>query len=151
MDNAVNLRVNCISCSKLQTLTLPAGGYRQWRHGVSVQEAFPDESAETREMLTSGVCPACWNRMEGDVEEEDEMADRREEAARDARKARDKASDELAAVQAESSEALAQMDRERVTGVKNALVAAKEALARAESAAASFFKAVRAKRRASKA
>ena len=33
-----------------------------------VQRCFPDMSAENREMLVSGTCPACWDSMFGGME-----------------------------------------------------------------------------------
>lgn len=49
-----------------------------WQGGQLVQIAFPYLSAEEREMLISGTCKECWDKMftpdekEGDSEESDE-------------------------------------------------------------------------------
>ena len=56
----------CTHCGSASTLTVDADGYRQWRSGAYIQEAFPDMDADTRELLVSGTHPACWTAMFGE-------------------------------------------------------------------------------------
>lgn len=37
-----------------------------WEDGELVQNAFPYLSADEREMLISGICPKCWEKMFGE-------------------------------------------------------------------------------------
>ena len=37
--------------------------YLDWQDGELAQDAFPYLSANEREMLISGCCPRCWNKM----------------------------------------------------------------------------------------
>ena len=34
-----------------------------WGHGMKTQDAFPYLSANEREMLISGICPDCWDKL----------------------------------------------------------------------------------------
>ena len=43
-------------CSEVRTMTVPAEAYRAWRDGAFVQVAFPDLSADEREVLLTGYC-----------------------------------------------------------------------------------------------
>ena len=44
---------------------VPLDGYNDWLNGELIQNAMPDLSPEEREMLISGVCPECWQKMMG--------------------------------------------------------------------------------------
>lgn len=37
----------------------------KWENGELAQKAFPYLSADEREMLISGYCPICWDKMFG--------------------------------------------------------------------------------------
>lgn len=37
--------------------------YLDWQNGELAQDAFPYLSANEREMLISGCCPRCWDKM----------------------------------------------------------------------------------------
>ena len=37
--------------------------YLDWSDGMKAQDAFPYLSANEREMLISGICPTCWDKM----------------------------------------------------------------------------------------
>ena len=56
----------CIHCNETSTLTVDADGYRQWVSGALIQDAFPDMDADNRELLISGIHPACWDTMFGE-------------------------------------------------------------------------------------
>lgn len=57
----------CVVCSERSVLTVDADAYRQWLHGELIHKAFPDMTADRRELLISGTHPACWDSMfEGD-------------------------------------------------------------------------------------
>ncbi len=72
----VVVEVTCPFCGKVNQLTLPTEGYTAWKlHGILVQNAFPQLSAEDRELLISGICPTCWDGMFPDEEEEENWYD----------------------------------------------------------------------------
>ena len=56
----------CIHCNETSTITVDAASYRRWRSGALIQDAFPDMDADTRELLISGIHPACWDTMFGE-------------------------------------------------------------------------------------
>lgn len=65
----------CPFCGKGHEILVNEDDYYDWDDGKLAQEAFPYLSAEEREMLISGICPTCWDKMFGGgsfVEDEDE-------------------------------------------------------------------------------
>lgn len=61
----------CPHCHKLQTLEVDDSQYYDWLAGKNIQRAFPNLSADQREILMSGICPECWE----DIFEEDDEED----------------------------------------------------------------------------
>lgn len=41
------------------------GGRSMWERGAYIQDAFPRLSPEDREILISGTCPKCWDKIFG--------------------------------------------------------------------------------------
>lgn len=69
----VTLAIICPLCGNTSYLTVPTDGYTAWKlHGVLVQDAFPQLSAEDRELLISGICPTCWDNLFSCKDEENE-------------------------------------------------------------------------------
>lgn len=63
----------CPFCHKGHEVEVNEFDYFDWSEGELAQDAFPYLTAAEREMLISGVCPTCWDKMFGiDEEEEDE-------------------------------------------------------------------------------
>lgn len=56
---------SCPCCGKANEIEVNEMDYFDWDDGELVQDAFPYLSAEEREMLISGICPTCWNKMFG--------------------------------------------------------------------------------------
>ena len=61
----------CPHCHKLQTLEVDDSQYYDWMAGKNIQRAFPNLSADQREILMSGICPECWEDIFGEDDEED--------------------------------------------------------------------------------
>ena len=84
MDNALQVNVVCRLCEESQIVTVPREGYLRFQKGIAIQSAMPEIPADQRELLISGVCPACWKELEteseGDEEDfiEDDVADAKE-------------------------------------------------------------------------
>lgn len=61
----------CPFCGRGNEVEVNEIDYLDWDDGVHVQDAFPYLSAGEREMLVSGICPDCWDKMFGQMEDED--------------------------------------------------------------------------------
>lgn len=55
--------VTCPLCGQESIIQVNPKGYYNWRHGVCIQEALPELSSVQRELLISGICPMCWDKM----------------------------------------------------------------------------------------
>ena len=53
----------CMGCGEQHTVTVPWAGYERWLEGAYAQAAFPGLSSGDRELLISGICSPCWDRM----------------------------------------------------------------------------------------
>ena len=53
----------CPFCARLNFVSVNENDYLDWQDNESVQNAFPYLSADEREMLISGICPNCWEKM----------------------------------------------------------------------------------------
>ena len=67
----VTIITRCPFCGRTNEVAANEADYLDWQDGVLVQDAFPYLSADEREMLISGICPACWASSFGDEDEED--------------------------------------------------------------------------------
>jgi hypothetical protein len=50
----------CIWCGTVMEVDLPPDKLNLWRNGAYIQDAFPDMTADERELLLTGTCPGCW-------------------------------------------------------------------------------------------
>lgn len=53
----------CMVCGERSQLRVSAFAFYQWQCGMLIQNAFPEMSADDRELLKSGTHPKCWDRM----------------------------------------------------------------------------------------
>jgi hypothetical protein len=63
---AVEVTVQCRGgCEQDKTLTVPLGQYEEWvsERGGTVQSIFKDLGADERELLISGTCGECWDKL----------------------------------------------------------------------------------------
>lgn len=68
MPTKINYKEVCIItqcplCGRANEIEVNENDYFDWDDGVSTQVAFPYLSKYEREMLISGTCPLCWDRM----------------------------------------------------------------------------------------
>lgn len=70
--NAICLETSCPFCGHTNTILVYEDDFLAWQNGTLIQDAFPYLSPEDREMLISGICPTCWEKMFGGKEEEDQ-------------------------------------------------------------------------------
>lgn len=71
-------------CQKSATIELTPAEERQYERLVSgevthIQDAFPEWSADKRELLITGTHPECWDAIFEDVDEEEDDYDREDE------------------------------------------------------------------------
>ena len=59
----VAIDTKCPYCKKTTRLFVREENFIKWRKGALVQKAFPEMSADNREMLITGICPTCWIAM----------------------------------------------------------------------------------------
>lgn len=70
MANAIPLdhgqyAVQCTQCKTVATISITAAEIRRWRGGEYIQNVKPDLSPEQRELLISGICGPCFDRLFG--------------------------------------------------------------------------------------
>lgn len=53
----------CIVCGETSEMEVAQHGMAKWNAGAYIQEAFPELSADDREMLLTGTHPACWDSL----------------------------------------------------------------------------------------
>ena len=70
----VTIVTTCPFCGHANEVAVNEADYWDWQDGALIQDAFPYLSADEREMLISGICPACWEKdIRGTLwEDEDE-------------------------------------------------------------------------------
>ena len=67
----ITLTTYCPFCGATNYVLVREEDYIAWQNGELAQIAFPYLSTDEREMLISGICPACWDEMFGSDEEPD--------------------------------------------------------------------------------
>jgi len=61
-----HVEATCKTCSSVETAVVPINGVMLYKHGALIQKAFPDEDADTREIIMASLnnsyflCPSCW-------------------------------------------------------------------------------------------
>lgn len=58
----------CPFCGHGNFVEVNEDDYDDWSDGELAQNAFPYLSADKREMLITGICPTCWDKMFGGEE-----------------------------------------------------------------------------------
>jgi hypothetical protein len=62
-DTIVVKTKTCTVCGEYEVWSLDRKAVESWQGGEYIQNAFPDMSAEDRELLISGTHPACWDKL----------------------------------------------------------------------------------------
>lgn len=60
---SINVPVECSCCGRAVILPLTAEGIQKRVEGGLIQDCFPCLDRGLREMLVSGTCPVCWDKM----------------------------------------------------------------------------------------
>lgn len=56
----------CPICGEEHLIPANLEDFHAWDEGALVQDTFPYLSADEREMLISGICPECWDKLFGE-------------------------------------------------------------------------------------
>lgn len=67
----MKIQKECPICHKLQTIEVQVSQYNRWMAGENIQIAFPNLTPDQREILMSGICPECWEKIFPDEDEEE--------------------------------------------------------------------------------
>lgn len=57
--------VNCVMCKDEHVIHITEEQYTAWQLGKYIQDAMPEIDAGKRELLISGTCPKCWEKLFG--------------------------------------------------------------------------------------
>jgi hypothetical protein len=63
MIDSISVQCRCPLCGGLSVVFCNRVGYDAWCGGVFIQKALPELTADEREMLMTGYCRGCWNKM----------------------------------------------------------------------------------------
>ena len=66
------INVQCRCCKNVLPLDVNLIDFVFWKNGMPIQNAMPYLSAGERELLISGTCEPCFDRMFSSEEPEDE-------------------------------------------------------------------------------
>jgi hypothetical protein len=53
----------CPWCGTKSWMNISSEGYFKWVNGELIQNALPELSPEEREMLNTGICGSCWDKL----------------------------------------------------------------------------------------
>ena len=62
------LQARCRTCGDTHILMVNAQDKKRWMEGELIQDAMPYLSADERELLISGTCVTCFDKMFGSEE-----------------------------------------------------------------------------------
>ena len=62
----------CSICGKMNKVEVYKKDFEAWQNGVLIQNAMPYLSAEERELLITGTCSECWDKMWGEPDEDED-------------------------------------------------------------------------------
>jgi hypothetical protein len=63
--NLRTISTMCPICGETHEINVYATDLAAYMNGALVQDAFPYLNADEREMIISGICPRCWDKMWG--------------------------------------------------------------------------------------
>ena len=67
MAPTIMKEVTCRICNTKHIILVPAAGYFKWARGqAKIQHALPSLSDDERELLMSGICGRCFDKMFGE-------------------------------------------------------------------------------------
>jgi hypothetical protein len=67
--DADNVVVICLDCKKEFSIPLTEHQEAQWRGGALIQRVVPKIAEDLGELLISGTCDLCWDKLFSDGED----------------------------------------------------------------------------------
>jgi hypothetical protein len=61
--NTFDIQTTCRECKSVKVVNVNADDYKAWLKGGLIQNVMPYLSADERELLISGVCGECFDKM----------------------------------------------------------------------------------------
>ena len=69
----MKIKTTCPICKKVNYVSVDEIGFMRWQEeGILIQNALPELNAGEREMLKTGICPTCWDKMFSFPEDDEE-------------------------------------------------------------------------------
>ena len=56
-------KVQCKMCKQMFDLPVTQKQFEDWKSGTLIQRAMPNLKPDQRELLISGTCGKCWDRL----------------------------------------------------------------------------------------
>lgn len=69
MSDKILVKAKCRCCKKDYKLYVYPEDIERYNNGELVQDVFPYLSRDMRELLISGMCPECWDKMFSNLED----------------------------------------------------------------------------------
>lgn len=63
MGKFIQFSERCRCCGKTVVYNVTEDAYNAYMNGAHVQDAFPEVSPGDREVLISGLCEDCWDKI----------------------------------------------------------------------------------------
>lgn len=62
-DGSAVVDVKCGVCEEVKSVRVDLAAYTEWRNGALIQNVMPQLSASQRELLISGTCGPCFDKL----------------------------------------------------------------------------------------
>ena len=59
----IGIKTTCPYCGKQTIINVDELAWGKYQKGEFIQKAFPELNPAQREMLITGICPECWDRI----------------------------------------------------------------------------------------
>ena len=63
MDEKKLYKLKCIKCDEAKQLEIYPDDLRRWKEGELIQNAIPYLNSSQRELLISGICGECFDKI----------------------------------------------------------------------------------------
>lgn len=65
-NGTIAVHATCCECGKEYNFEVPREAVLAWRDGARIQDAIPMLNQDERELLISGICGACFDKIFGE-------------------------------------------------------------------------------------
>lgn len=63
------LKIRCTYCDTVKEIWIPEHEFEEYVNGACIQDAMKSLQKDDRELITSGICPKCWEQFFGGEDE----------------------------------------------------------------------------------